>query len=1204
MKSLEKPFYKIRNTLELPPEPELASVLMSAKGVGLKVVIAPNDAKAGEYFSSLQSFFENREKPSGVGAAEHKNPSIYNNQTVLLNYPSRDVLPFELANSSSSVLFDRTLSKYQLLNRSDANKIILVTSIPALFEKIESRKVFNSSIKNYSKLSAISKSDLIADLISLSYSRKLEVEEVGYFADHGSVVDVFSPLSSCPYRFEFFGGKLVSIRIFDPADQRSIAELDECTLALAGEYKSLGSNYLELYRGLLPTLDVSSQQIRLHEERLNQDLDWPGAYLLRSRLDVVNSNILDYADGDRAIFFLGDYEYESWVNSWSSEIESRARIQLSEETYINQVDQVFFSSSTVLDSLGAEAKVPRTENSIGDGEFQISRVMPELLVSKDFTGKSFQARAIDVVNRFSLGISGVSAKLKKDTYKRVILTFSTLERAESIQSVLSNVDIEARLFSDSLVSILDRKDEISQGVFLIVSSIARGFILEEDGLILISEKDLLGVKPEGRRHRKYPYRKANFREKLSNLRQLAPGDFIVHEMYGVGVFNGLKSLVHGSEAGEYLELVYSNTDKLYVPVHDFLRVGKYSGPEGRPPVLTKLGAGQWEVQKKKVRDTLLELTSQLLKTVAIRSISKGYSFGPRTDDDRLFADQFEYDETPDQLKAIEAVLDDMSSEKPMDRLVCGDVGFGKTEVAMRAAFKAVSGSKQVAILVPTTILADQHGRTFQTRFSGVPVRIEVLSRFYTPKRNTEVVQKLSTGDVDIVIGTHRLLQADVNFKDLGLVIIDEEHRFGVAQKEKLKKLRAEVDVLSLSATPIPRTLQMALFGTRDLSIIETAPVSRQVIQTIVRDFDEHAFRDAILREVARGGQVYIVHHYISELESIRELIISLVPELRMGVVHGRIKKSELEVIMHDFYSGKIQLLLATHIIESGLDVANANTMIIMDPENFGLAQLYQLRGRVGRSSIKAYAYLLYKNKANLTSDALKRLDAMSAIDELGIGFKLALQDMEIRGAGTLLGKDQSGHVQILGYEMYLKILEEAVRIEKSRRNGKVAENINLDTVDPELKLGIYPTIPKEYIFETEERVVLYQRACYLNTKEDGENYLDDLQDRYGRYPAELIDLVHFMIVKSALRDMGSYKAVLSGEYVTLYFKDEKELLAVFDKFPSDVRAKRELLRVRLHQPDFQLKRFLNGLLSATYFLGELGLGMEASPAMLSPSMVD
>lgn len=1160
--------YYIRNTLELPPEPELASVLLSGSGASVKVLVAPNDSKAEEYFSSLQGFFDK------AASNLETDPSKYADGVTLLHYPSLDILPFELANPSSSVVFDRNLTKFKLLEKEDLSSYILVTSIPALFEKIESSQIFKSFVRNYSLQHPISREKLLDDIISLSYVRKSEVEEVGQYADHGSVVDVFSPLNNLPFRFEFFEKKLVSIRIFDPANQRSLGEAETCVVVAVIESPGYRENFLEEYRKLLRPLDVSSQQIRYHEECINQEKDWPGAFLLKREIDKSDSNILDFISTEVDIFFLGDTDYKPWIRSWDGEIKARFEIQVPSETYVSNLDNIYFSTEQVLGYLDSTANTPRQDEIDYDAFRQVSRVIPDLLVSSAYAGKSFQARAVEVITQHSSLISSGKGLRDKDIYKRLILTLPTMERAEAIGKVLRDSEIKFSIISSSLLSILKRRDSLAEGIYIVISPIARGFIVEKEDLIVISERDLLGVRPEGRRQRKYPYRKANFRAKLSNLRQLSPGDYIVHEMYGVGTFNGLKRLVHAGEEGEYLELEYSNNDKLYVPVHDFLRVGKYAGPEGRPPVLTKLGIGQWEIQKKKVRDTLLELTSQLLKTVAIRSISKGIAFGPLNEDDKMFADQFAYDETPDQLKAIEAVLGDMASEKPMDRLVCGDVGFGKTEVAMRAAFKATSAGRQVAILVPTTILADQHGRTFQERFSGVPVRTEVISRFYSPKKNSEIIQLAASGDVDIVIGTHRLLQSDVSFKNLGLVVIDEEHRFGVAQKEKLKKLRAEVDVLSLSATPIPRTLQMALFGTRDLSVIETAPTSRQVIQTIVKEFDEHTFRDAILREISRGGQVYVVHHYISELESIKEKIISLVPEIKLSVVHGRIRKSELENIMHDFYAGKIQVLLATHIIESGLDVPNANTMVIIDPENFGLAQLYQLRGRVGRSSTKAYAYLLYENKAKLTSDALKRLDAMSGIDELGIGFKLALQDMEIRGAGTLLGKDQSGHVQILGYEMYLKILEEAVRIEKARRSGKVAEALNLETLDPELKLGIYPTIPKEYIFETEERVVLYQKACYLNSIEDGKLYLEDLKDRYGRYPAELIDLVHYMIVKGQLRELGSYKVVLSGDYLTFYFKQEKELLSLMAKLPMDLRGKRELLRLRVFIPEFNLEKLI------------------------------
>lgn len=1150
--------YLVRNTLELPPEPELASVLLSGSPSSFKFILAPNDSKANEYYSALQSFCGNKKEDNSLDA------SLYNSNTHLLLYPALDVLPFELSNPSSQVIFDRNIAREKLLNYKKEQGCVLISSLQALFEKIESPKDFGNGLVNLRINDGISKNDLISHLISLSYVKKSEVEEVGFYADHGSVVDIFTPSLEVPYRLEFLGGRLTSIRVFDPASQRSFQNVNSCTLLPVVEAQ-LKVNYdlrIKKYRELISKLDVSSNQIRFHEECLLQDRDWPGGFWLRKFLGESEASLFDYLPSEREVFFLGDLDYSQWLSSWGAEIASRFFKQVKDETYVASIADLFRSADSVRQMLLAEVVVQRYDEEVEQGCKNVARISPEMLLGPEMMNKSFHARALEIVRSSS------------KSYRSLILSCMTRDRAEGILKLLREDGLDVSIDARTLVDLIQTRHSL-QGIFIIVSGLSRGFLLEEDKVNVVSEKDLLGNKSEGRRQRKYPYRKANFRAKLSNLRQLAPGDFVVHEMYGVGIFLGLKNISYQGEEGEYLEVEYSNEDKLFVPVHDFLRIGKYAGPEGRPPVLTKLGAGQWEIQKRKVRDNLLELTSQLLKTVAVRSITKGISFGPYSEDERLFADQFEYEETLDQSKAIASVLADMESEKPMDRLVCGDVGFGKTEVAMRAAFKAVNAGRQVAVLVPTTILADQHGRTFQDRFAGLPVRIEVLSRFYSPKRNSEVLEFVSRGEVDLIIGTHRLIQSDVSFKNLGLIVIDEEHRFGVQQKEKLKALRAEVDVLALSATPIPRTLQMALFGTRDLSVIETAPVSRQVIQTVVREFDEHAFRDAILREISRGGQVYVVHHFISELEALKEQIISLLPEIKMAVVHGKIKKTELENIMHGFYEGKYQLLLATHIIESGLDVANANTMIIIDPELFGLAQLYQLRGRVGRSSAKAYAYLLYKNKAKLTTDALRRLDAMSAIDELGVGFRLALQDMEIRGAGTMLGKDQSGHVQILGYEMYLKILEEAVRIERARREGKKVTPINMEVIDPEVKIGLYPSIPKEYVFETEERVVLYQKACYLNTWEEGEEFLEELEDRYGSYSHELVELVQYMVLKNSIRDLGIYKAVLSENYLTLNFKEEGPLLWFLNNISFEFKPKRDLMRVRMCLDDSSLTFLVN-----------------------------
>jgi transcription-repair coupling factor (superfamily II helicase) len=658
-----------------------------------------------------------------------------------------------------------------------------------------------------------------------------------------------------------------------------------------------------------------------------------------------------------------------------------------------------------------------------------------------------------------------------------------------------------------------------------VADLSEGFALPTDRFALLTEEELFGVRERRRHH-------GSIRETaaLEGLAQLQPGDALVHAQHGIGVYRGLVALdlrAAGPKIqGEFLRLEYEGGDRLFVPVYRLHLVQRYVGSEGHAPKLDKLGGQSWEKTRKQVKGSLRDMARQLLNLHAARELAEGFRFSPRDRPLEEFEAAFPFEETPDQHAAIEDVLADMQRPKPMDRLVCGDVGFGKTEVAIRAAFRAAMDGKQVAILVPTTVLCTQHEETFRKRFAGYPLRIDSLSRFRTPKESAEVVEGLRSGAIDIVIGTHRLLQKQVEFRDLGLLVVDEEHRFGVADKERIKRLRQQVDVLTLTATPIPRTLQLAFAGLRDLSVIHSPPADRLAIRTQLARWSESLIREAILRELRRGGQVFFVHNRVQSIGEIAELLARVVPEARVVVAHGQMGERELEARMLRFLHGEADVLLSTTIIESGLDIGRANTMLIDRADHFGLAQLYQLRGRIGRSTHRAYCYLLVRGgERTLTDDARKRLEAIQSFTELGSGFKLAGLDLEIRGAGNLLGAAQSGNMAAVGFDTYMELLDET--IEELRGNPRTV------LVDPEIRLPVSARLPEDYVPDVSQRLVLYKRLASAPDEADVDRIRDELLDRFGALPEEATHLLAVIRLKIAARRLGVAAVDLAGEQIVL-----------------------------------------------------------------------
>jgi len=701
---------------------------------------------------------------------------------------------------------------------------------------------------------------------------------------------------------------------------------------------------------------------------------------------------------------------------------------------------------------------------------------------------------------------------------KTVLVCHNHGQAERLQELLAAHQFQLKIESTYSLSAL------TLGVpKLIVGELRHGFYLPDEKLNFISEEEIFGR----RSHRQKKTGRQRARQLMTSLAELKNNDYIVHTDHGIGRYLGLTHLQTGTVEGDFLSLQYAGNDKLYLPIERIEKVQKYLGGEGYTPKLDKMGGQGWEKARLKARAAVEELARQLLEIYAKRELRQGFVYSPPDQLFREFEATFPHEETVDQQLAIDDILADMQSPKPMDRLVCGDVGYGKTEVAMRAAVKAVLDSKQVAVLVPTTVLASQHWQSFQQRLADFPITVEMVSRFRTSAENKKTLAAAAAGKIDILIGTHRILQRDVSFKDLGLVVVDEEQRFGVSHKEKLKQLRAEVDILTLSATPIPRTLHMSMTGIRDLSVIETAPVDRLAIRTYVTRFDNELIRQAILRELRRGGQVYFVHNRVQTIAAMAEQLHQLVPEAKIAVGHGQMGEKELEQVMLDFIAGKSNLLVASTIIENGLDIPTANTIIINRADRFGLSQLYQLRGRVGRSDRRAYAYLLIPGEAALTREARERLRVLQELTELGAGFRIASHDLELRGAGDLLGGKQSGPIAAIGFELYTELLEETI----DRLRGKEHE----ERIDPEIRLGLSAFFPEKYLPDPNQRLQFYQRMAAVEDEDALFDLVEELRDRYGEPPSAGETLIGTMRLRIILKQLGVELLEYDGRRLSLLF---------------------------------------------------------------------
>ena len=1022
--------------------------------------------------------------------------------------PGWEVPPFEPLSPTRETVAARAEGLYHLVHTVAP---IVVTTAEAWALRCLPRTEFAAAVTYVVAGETIAPDALVARLVEWGYHRVPLVQDPGDLSLRGGILDVFPVGYGEPARLEFLGDTIESLRAFDPTSQRSLGPVEELLLLPVAEFgrARLGADTARAVDDRAAELGLARRERRELVESVRSGLLLPGAEFLLPYLYPELARMADYLPGDTVVWLQAPAEVEAAAEAGWIQVQAHAADAAREGRFHPPPERLYLPPAEWREVLGGRRRVEAEGiDVLDDAALAVTSYSTEGLALRDPSASGGPLAAV----------AAQLAGWQRQGARLVVVASGPTQRTRT-RELLAGHDVDATPSADPFpqaVATPGRKP------LALIGGLTRGVWLPADALALVTEAEIFGERRQIRRGRRA--RPAEF---LSTLAELKPDDYVVHVDHGIGAYRGLRHMQVADTEGDYLHLEYAGGDRLYLPVDRINLVQRYLSADAAAPPLDKLGGGSWERVKAKTRESILAMAKELLDVYAAREAHGRPAYGAADGLYREFVARFPFEETPDQQRAIDDVLADLAREKPMDRLVCGDVGFGKTEVAMRAAFLAVLEGKQVAVLVPTTVLAQQHLETFVARFAGYPVSVGVLSRFQSPVENKRTIEQLRTSRLDVVIGTHRLLQKDVAFERLGLLIVDEEHRFGVRHKERIRQLRATVDLLTLTATPIPRTLNMALSGIRDLSVIETPPLDRLAIRTYVTRYDEAVVRDAILRELGRGGQVFFVHNRVENIDAVARRLGELVPETAIAVAHGQMEEGALERTMLAFMHGQSKVLVTSAIIESGLDIPNANTIIINRADTFGLAQLYQLRGRVGRSHHRAYAYLLIPGEHLITADAQKRLRVLQELDDLGGGFRLAAHDLEIRGGGNLLGKQQSGHITAIGLELYTTMMEQAVR----ELRGEPQE----PDVEPEVQLGIPAFIPESYVPDVSQRLVVYKRLAAIRGVPDLDEIAAELVDRYGPVPALVDTLMRLMELRRWLKDLRIVAARRRGERIVLEF---------------------------------------------------------------------
>ena len=1066
---------------------------------GQKLILTYSDLRAREIYENYRFFDRN-----------------------VLIYPARDLMFYNADIQSHQIGMQRMMVQKSLMEEED---ITVIATLPACMERILPLAYVQEHVLEFQNDSSLDLQKLSAQLVEMGYEKMPQVEAVGQFAIRGGIVDVFPLTEENPIRIELWGDEIDSIRSFDSLSQRSIENLDSIRIYPANEV-------LVSMEQASKAMEKIRQEGKNQEAVFRQSMRTEEAFHIKTLVGEIQEKLMDLQER-KGLDNLVPYFYQKTV-SFLDYLKEDAMIFLDEPNRISQ-------EGSAVEKEFAESM----ENRLNKGYILPSQT--ELLYGcMEIIGRLNQRNCLglcimdvprdewNISGTYSMTVRSVNSyhnsfeqlvkdlqKWKKEGY-RIALLSASRTRAKRLASDLQEYELNS-FYSD------DRDREIQPGEIMVTDgNLHHGYEYPLIHFAVLTESDIFG-REKKKRKKRHTYEGT----KIQSFTDLNVGDFVVHESHGLGIYRGIEKIEVDKVIKDYMKIEYSGGSNLYVLATQSDVIQKYAGADAKPPKLNKLGGQEWNKTKTRVHKAVQIVAQDLVKLYAARQEKQGFVYGPDTVWQREFEEMFQFEETDDQLLAIADTKKDMESTKIMDRLICGDVGFGKTEVAIRAAFKAVQEDKQVVYLVPTTILAQQHYNTFVQRMKDFPVRVDLLCRFRTPAEQKKTLEDLKKGAVDILIGTHRVLSKDVKFKDLGLLIVDEEQRFGVTHKEKIKQLKNNIDVLTLTATPIPRTLHMSLIGIRDMSVLEEAPNERQEIQTYVCEYNEEMIREAISRELNRGGQVYYVYNRVNTIVEMSNTIAKLVPEANVAFAHGQMKERELERIMYDFINGDIDVLVSTTIIETGLDISNVNTMIIHDADTMGLSQLYQLRGRVGRSNRTAYAFLMYKRNKMLKEVAEKRLSAIREFTELGSGFKIAMRDLEIRGAGNLLGEAQHGHMEAVGYDLYCKMLNESVRELK----GEQQIQEKYETV---MDLDIDAYIPDKYIRNEYQKLDIYKRIAMIESREEQDDMLEELLDRFGEPPKAVQNLLSIARLKAEAHQAFITEVTQKGDFIKLVMYEKTQ----------------------------------------------------------------
>ena len=996
--------------------------------------------------------------------------------------------------------------------------MVVSTTLSALKRRIVPPRRYAESVVTLAVDTSVSEEEVIRKLVAMRYVRTTSVEHAGEFSVRGDILDVFPPASKLPYRIEFFDTDIERIHSFEVETQRSVDPHEKILLTPAENLLFTDADCKDVLSRMRVDLKQAEAVAKKHHLHPNLDKFYHLMDELETNNHVSNPDLAEAYLNDDSTAGLMDYLPDDAVivlDDISRILETeKRRDALALDTYTTLAEQSEIlkahlshrlTITDVYEALGAYALVNLTQILKSVREFT-----PDALLQI----RSMEAENFN--NRWSEFTDALHWSQKQK--KKIVLAVGSGKEALAERLLASDI-----LFTNETPR--TRFKDIKDGEILLSSlSLGHGFLLPDGNLHIISRTEIFG-KEKKRKAVRRPRRKSD----LLNYQDLAPGDYVVHEIYGIGEFLGTETIEYDGLRKDFIKISYKGADALYVPTDEMDLVTKYIGSGGPKPRISSLGGSEWKRSKEKARKAVDAIAEDLLELYAKRSKVKGHAFAADSPWQQEFEESFLYEETPSQLRAAEEIKADMESSKPMDRLLCGDVGYGKTEVALRAAFKAVMDGKQVAFLAPTTILVQQHYQTMMDRFLSYPMRIEFLSRFKSAEKQKAVVKQIRQGSVDIVVGTHRLLSKDIQFKDLGLLIVDEEQRFGVKDKEKMKKIKENVDVLTLSATPIPRTLQLSLTGIRDMSLLEEPPEERYPTISYVMETDPVVLRDAIRRELDRNGQVYVVHNRVHDIHFAYERLRALVSEARIVVAHGQMSIRELENVMEQFVSGEADILLATTIIETGMDIANVNTLIVEQADRMGLSQLYQLKGRIGRSDRQSYAYFTYDRSKVLSEISEKRLKAIRDFTEFGSGYKIAMRDLELRGAGNLLGESQSGHIESIGYELYVRMLEEAV----SRAKGE-AKTVHAGDINVDVKVSAF--IPDEYVPQSSDKIMMYRQIASIENEEEYSKIVEELLDRFGDPPESVENLLDIALIKRWASDLGFSRIKETKEAIELRYE--------------------------------------------------------------------